>query len=295
MITYEERITTSNAFKIFGGDVKWDLVMDGTDNAATRYLINDVCVKLGLPLVSGSALQWEGQITVLNYKGGPCYRCLYPQPPPAVAVTNCSDGGVIGMVPGIIGQMQAVEIVKIILEMPIENILWKRMIFFDALQMKFRNVKLRGQNLKCVICGPECEESLKLINVEEFDYQEFCQTKCSRYSLMKVPEENNITAQAFFEEISKGDAKIGLVDVRPKVQFEIVNTNASDKIAPHVKAINLQLRDLEKEKQYFEQNDKVFVMCRRGNKSKEATLHLLDNLNIKNVWNVAGGLEEIVK
>lgn len=78
MITYEERITTSNAFKIFGGDVKWDLVMDGTDNAATRYLINDVCVVLKLPLVSGSALQWEGQITVLNYKDGPCYRCLYP-------------------------------------------------------------------------------------------------------------------------------------------------------------------------------------------------------------------------
>ena len=133
VVTYEERITTENAFRIFGGDVKWDLVMDGTDNAATRYLINDVCVLLKLPLVSGSALQWEGQITVLNYKNGPCYRCLYPQPPPAAAVTNCSDGGVIGMVPGIIGQMQAVEIVKIILDMPLENILWQRMIFFDAL------------------------------------------------------------------------------------------------------------------------------------------------------------------
>ena len=162
--------------------------------------------------------------------------------------------------------------------------------------MKFRNVKIRGQNMKCVVCGPECEEPLTREKLEKFDYQEFCQTKCSRYSLMKVPEQNNITAQAFYEEISKNkESKIGLVDVRPKVQFEIVNTNASGKIAPHVKAINIaNIRDLEKDKQYFEENEKVFIMCRRGNKSKEATLHLLDNLGIKNVCNVEGGLEAIV-
>lgn len=121
------------------------MVMDGSDNASTRYLINDVCVLHGKPLVSGSALQWEGQITVLNYKDGPCYRCLYPKPPPAETVTNCSDGGVLGMVPGIIGQLQAVEIVKILLERPKEEILWRRMIFFDALSMRFRNVKLRDR------------------------------------------------------------------------------------------------------------------------------------------------------
>ena len=113
VLTFNERLTTENASSIIGGD--WDLVMDGSDNAATRYLINDACVLFKKPLVSGSALQWEGQITVLNFLDGPCYRCLYPKPPPAAAVTNCSDGGVVGMVPGLIGQMQALEIVKIII------------------------------------------------------------------------------------------------------------------------------------------------------------------------------------
>ena len=104
VVTYETRITSENASSLIGSEEhNWDIVMDGSDNAATRCLINDACVIHGKPLVSGSALQWEGQITVLNYLEGPCYRCLYPKPPPAAAVTNCSDGGVIGMVPGMIG------------------------------------------------------------------------------------------------------------------------------------------------------------------------------------------------
>ena len=104
VVTFETRITSENASSLIGSkEHNWDIVMDGSDNAATRYLINDACVIHGKPLVSGSALQWEGQITVLNYLEGPCYRCLYPKPPPAAAVTNCSDGGVIGMVPGMIG------------------------------------------------------------------------------------------------------------------------------------------------------------------------------------------------
>ena len=117
VVTFETRLTNENASDIIGSkEYDWDIVMDGSDNAGTRYLINDACVIYGKPLVSGSALKWEGQITVLNYKNGPCYRCLYPNPPPAIAVTSCSDGGVVGMVPGLIGQMQAIEIVKIILE-----------------------------------------------------------------------------------------------------------------------------------------------------------------------------------
>jgi adenylyltransferase/sulfurtransferase len=106
VITYEVRLTAENAAEIIGStEHNWDLVMDGSDNASTRYLINDACCIFKKPLVSGSALQWEGQVTVLNYLNGPCYRCLYPLPPPAATVTNCSDGGVIGMVPGLIGQI----------------------------------------------------------------------------------------------------------------------------------------------------------------------------------------------
>ena len=193
VVTYEERLTNENASRIIGGD--WDIVMDGSDNAATRYLINDACVIHKKPLVSGSALQWEGQITVLNFLDGPCYRCLYPKPPPAATVTNCSDGGVVGMVPGLIGQMQALEIVKIVVGQSKENILWRRMIFFDALAMKFRNVKLRERNPKCVACGPECPEDLKIKSVDKIDYAEFCQTNCNKYAMIKLPAENTISVE----------------------------------------------------------------------------------------------------
>lgn len=115
VLTFETRLTKQNAKEIIEG---WDIVMDGSDNAATRYLINDICMILKIPLVSGSALQLEGQITVYGLRGGPCYRCMFPEPPPAHTVTNCSDGGVLGMVPGLIGNLQSIEIVKIILGFP---------------------------------------------------------------------------------------------------------------------------------------------------------------------------------
>ena len=103
VLTIQENFVEANAMEILGQG--WDLVVDGSDNAATRYLISDACVAANLPVVSGSALQWEGQVTILNHNKGPCYRCLYPVPPPAETVTNCSDGGVLGMVPGLIGQI----------------------------------------------------------------------------------------------------------------------------------------------------------------------------------------------
>ena len=112
VVTFETRLTKENAQEIVSD---WDIVMDGSDNAATRYLINDICMILKKPLVSGSALQMEGQISVYGLNGGPCYRCMFPTPPPAHTVVNCSDGGVLGMVPGIIGNLQSIEIVKIVL------------------------------------------------------------------------------------------------------------------------------------------------------------------------------------
>ena len=146
VVTYETHLTNQNAYDIVKD---WDIVMDGSDNPKARYLINDICIILKKPLVSGSALQWEGQITVYGYKGGPCYRCLFPVPTPPGSVTNCSDGGVLGMVPGIIGNLEALEITKLLLEVPEEFTLSKRMIFFDGLAMKFRNVKIRGRNANC--------------------------------------------------------------------------------------------------------------------------------------------------
>jgi molybdopterin/thiamine biosynthesis adenylyltransferase len=165
--TYETRLTRENAKEIVEG---WDIVMDGSDNAATRYLINDICMILKKPLVSGSALQLEGQITVYGLRGGPCYRCMFPEPPPAHTVVNCSDGGVLGMVPGLIGNMQSIEIVKIILGFSDNQILNRRMIFFDAATMRFRNVKLRDRNPGCAVCG----DSPSITDVAAFDYDSFC-------------------------------------------------------------------------------------------------------------------------
>jgi len=116
VITYEENFNSDNAVRIIK-EGSWQIVVDATDNAPARYLVNDACVSTKVPLVSGSAIQWEGQATVYNFNDGPCYRCLFPLPPPAATVTSCANGGVLGMVPGIIGNIQAIEVVKIILGM----------------------------------------------------------------------------------------------------------------------------------------------------------------------------------
>jgi len=230
---------------------------------------------------------------VLNFEGGPCYRCLHPKPPPAVAVTSCSDGGVLGMVPGLIGQLQAIEIVKIVLGQPKENLLWRRMIFVDTLSMRFRNIKLRERNPQCVACGPECPAEQK-VQPDKFDYADFCQTKCDRYALMKIPDENSITCQKFNEilqDMPKAASGISLIDLRPPVQFNIVNTNASKSISEKLTAINIDFNDVERFTRNFDkqENDEkseqirkifsesktVFMVCRRGKASKEATELLL--------------------
>ena len=211
VITYETRLNNSNAKEIVDG---WDVVMDGSDNAATRYLINDICMILRKPLVSGSALQLEGQVTVYGLRGGPCYRCMFPLPPPAHTVVNCSDGGVLGMVPGLIGNLQSIEIVKIILGFSDDQILNRRMIFFDASTMKFRNVKIRDRNPDCAVCG----DKPTLTDVSQFDYDDFCQVLCNRYAAFKIPPENNITVADFEviyqEQIKSGKGNHALIDVR---------------------------------------------------------------------------------
>mmetsp|Transcript_39340 Transcript_39340/g.29053 ORF Transcript_39340/g.29053 Transcript_39340/m.29053 type:complete len:211 (+) Transcript_39340:184-816(+) len=192
--------------------------MDGSDNPKTRYLINDACVIAGLPLVSGSALQWEGSLTVYGYHEGPCYRCLFPEPAPPRTVQNCSDGGVIGPVPGMIGTLQATEIIKIILGVDEENIMSKRMLFYDGLAMKFRTVKIRNKMKDCKVCG----ENPSVKNVQDFDYDEFCQTKCDFYASIHLPPENNITVEEFHKEFIESKKGV-LVDVRPKVEYGIVS------------------------------------------------------------------------
>jgi adenylyltransferase and sulfurtransferase len=261
-------LNRENAKEIVEG---WDIVMDGSDNAATRYLINDICIIMKKPLVSGSALQLEGQITVYGLRGGPCYRCMFPEPPPAHTVVNCSDGGVLGMVPGLIGNLQSIEIVKIILGFSDEQILNRRMIFFDASNMKFRNVKLRDRNPACVVCG----DAPSLTDVSTFDYDSFCQVNCSRYALIKIAPENNITVEEFAnvynESIKPNKGDNLLIDVRPALQYTIVSLEGS---------LSIPLAQLKKDpselKKIAEGKDKIYVMCRRGNASKDATEFLVN-------------------
>src|SRR6266851_9304426 len=159
---YETRLTSANATEICRN---YDIIIDGTDNFPTRYLVNDVCVLLKKPNVYGSIFRFEGQATVFSYPGGPCYRCLYPEPPPPGLVPSCAEGGVLGILPGIIGLVQATETVKLLIG--IGEPLVGRLMLYDALGMRFRELKLR-KNPECPVCGDH-RTITKLI-----DYHQFC-------------------------------------------------------------------------------------------------------------------------
>ncbi|KAG8286623.1 Molybdenum cofactor synthesis protein 3 [Homalodisca vitripennis] len=160
---YQIQLSSSNALELLK---QYDVVVDASDNVATRYLVNDACVLTGRPLVSGSALQLEGQLTVYNHADGPCYRCLYPQPPAPQTVTNCSDAGVLGAVTGVIGTLQALEVVKITLGM--SDVLSSKLLLFDGENTSFRTIKLRKKSENCLICGTNPSIT------ELVDYEEFC-------------------------------------------------------------------------------------------------------------------------
>ena len=147
LIPIETRLTSENALDIFRD---YDIIVDGTDNFPTRYLVNDACVLLGKPNVYGSIFRFEGQVTIFGYPDGPCYRCLYPEPPPPGLVPSCAEGGVLGVLPGIVGSIQAAETLKLIIGEG-EHLVG-RLLLFDALAMRFRELKLR-KNPDCPLCG----------------------------------------------------------------------------------------------------------------------------------------------
>jgi len=221
-------------------------------------------------------------VTVYGYKGGPCYRCLFPVPPPPSCSQNCSDGGVLGIIPGIIGQLQALETVKLILGM--EDVLYKKMILFDGVRTNFRTVKLRGRNPACSVCG----DNPTITKTKDFDYDDFCQTNCNAFAGIQLKEENKITMEDF-AEVLKGTDDFVFIDVRPEEQFKIVSVEKSistpyDNFEKHIQNI----------KEISDSNNKpVYVMCRRGNASKGATRDLLQN-GFTNVKNVNGGIFEYI-
>ncbi|VFR01765.1 unnamed protein product [Cuscuta campestris] len=289
IVEHKEAFRTSNALKIAS---QYDIVIDGTDNAPSRYMINDCCVVLGKPLISGAAIGLEGQLTVYNYNGGPCYRCLFPTPPPTTACQRCSDNGVLGVVPGVIGCLQALEAIKVASE--IGEPLSERMLLFDALSGRIRMVKIRGRSLQCKACGDS--EPLTKQQFEDFDYEKFTQSPIitGPLKLNLLPPEARISCSEYREKISKGEAHV-LLDVRPAHHY---------KIASLPNSINIPLPDLEdrlaelsemlrgddnKEEGSQESCVSLYVLCRRGNDSQRA-VECLHRAGFSSAKDIIGGL-----
>ncbi|HYZ85783.1 MAG TPA: molybdopterin-synthase adenylyltransferase MoeB, partial [Bryobacteraceae bacterium] len=263
---YEVALTSENAMEIIE---PYDLVVDGTDNFPTRYLVNDACVLLGKPNVYGSIFRFEGQATVFAYPGGPCYRCLYPEPPPPGLVPSCAEGGVLGILPGLIGVVQATEAVKLILG--IGEPLVGRLVLYDALAMRFRELKLR-RDPECPVCGDHPTVT-KLI-----DYQQFC-------GVPHQPEQQapaatgEYTVTELKAKLDRGDS-FTLIDVREPHEFQIGRIPSS-KLIP--------LGDLPKRLAELDRDAEIVAHCKSGARSAKAVALLKEN-GFKDVKNVKGGI-----
>jgi len=286
-IPYQIALSSSNALDIIKD---YDVIIDATDNVATRYLLNDACVLSGKPLVSGSALRFEGQLTVYNYKNGPCYRCLYPNPPPPETVTNCSDGGVLGVVPGIIGVIQALEVIKIITD--IGDVFSERLLLFDALSTNFRTIRIRGRQQKCKVCG-ESPSIVKLI-----DYEQFCGSSATDKSKTQhiLNENERITVEEYHEILLRNADDHVLVDVRLPVETDICKIKAKHGLNIPMALIKRDeyLKNLKSEISQLSSNEipvPVYVVCHLGNDSQKAVRILQEVLpDSCSVKDIKGGL-----
>lgn len=262
---YEVALTSENALDILKD---YDLVIDGTDNFPTRYLVNDACVLLGKPNVYGSIFRFEGQATVFAYQGGPCYRCLYPEPPPPGLVPSCAEGGVLGILPGLIGVVQATEAVKLILGTG--EPLVGRLMLYDALAMRFRELKLR-RNPECPVCGDH--PTIK----ELIDYHQFCGVP--RETQEPVFVEGDLTALEVKQKIDRGENFI-LVDVREPHEYQIASI-------PQARLI--PLGQVAQRLNELNPSDEIVMHCKSGMRSAKA-VDLLKQSGFRKVRNMKGGI-----
>ena len=267
IVKHEVALSSENALDIIKD---YDLVVDGTDNFPTRYLVNDACVLLGKPNVYGSIFRFEGQATVFAYEGGPCYRCLYPEPPPPGLVPSCAEGGVLGILPGTIGLIQATETVKLILG--IGEPLVGRLLLYDALGMHFRELKLR-KNPECPICGDH-RTITRLI-----DYHQFCGVPQQPAKQESQLTESEIEVTEVKEKLDRGD-KFVLIDVREPHEHQICNIPAA-KLIP-LGEIGKRLGELDPEAD-------IVIHCKSGMRSARAC-GILKAAGFKHVRNMKGGI-----
>ena len=265
--TYETALSSENALKLFE---PYDVIVDGTDNFPTRYLVNDACVLTGKPNAYGSIFRFEGQASVFAAKDGPCYRCLYPEPPPPGLVPSCAEGGVLGVLPGIIGVIQATETVKLILG--IGEPLIGRFLIYDALRMRMRELKLR-KDPDCPVCGTHPTVT-KLI-----DYEQFCGIAPAAPEPAAVNNATEITSLELKQRLDRGE-RLRIVDVREPNEYQINRIPGSELIP---------LGEVPKRYGELKPDEELIVHCKSGVRSAKAA-DFLRSVGFKRVLNLKGGI-----
>lgn len=266
VVEYDTRLESANAMDILEG---WDLVVDGSDNFPTRYLVNDACILTGIPFVYGAVLRFEGQASVFGVRGEPCYRCLFPEPPPPGLVPNCAEAGVLGVLPGLVGAIQATEAIKLVLDEG--DTLAGRLLLIDALRMEFRELSIR-RDPSCPACGDE--PSL----TELIDYEHFCGEAAVDEREAPCPEIDVTELRRLF---TAGEA-YQLVDVREEHELAICNLEA-------VGARHIPFATLPDRLEELQEDRPLILMCRSGARSAHAVSYLR-TVGFDNALNLAGGI-----
>ena len=264
VLKFETRLTSANALDIIRD---FDIVVDGTDNFATRYLVNDACVLTGKPNVYGSIFRFEGQASVFATRNGPCYRCLYPEPPPPGVVPSCAEGGVLGILPGLVGVIQATETIKLILGSG--EPLIGRLLMVDALSMCFRELKVR-KNAECPVCGEHPTVT------ELIDYEQFCGVRGAEKPATATI--GDMTPEELKQRLDAGD-DLFVLDVREPNEYQICN------LGGHL----IPLNDLPKRVGELDQSREIVVHCKMGGRSAKA-VDFLKQAGFTRVHNLAGGI-----
>jgi len=261
---FDTRLSSANALELFR---EFDIIADGTDNFPTRYLVNDACVLTGKPNVYGSIFRFEGQASVFATKEGPCYRCLYPEPPPPGLVPSCAEGGVLGILPGLVGLIQATETIKLILGSG--EPLIGRLLLVDALAMRFRELKLR-KNPDCPACGTHPTVT------ELIDYNQFCGIRGEEEAAPTT--KRDMTVEELKQRLDKGD-DLFVLDVREPHEYQICN------LGGHL----IPLNDLPKRVSELDSSREIVVHCKMGGRSAKA-VDFLRQSGFSRVHNLAGGI-----
>ena len=261
---FETRLTSANALELFR---EFGIITDGTDNFPTRYLVNDACVLTGKPNVYGSIFRFEGQASVFATKEGPCYRCLYPEPPPPGLVPSCAEGGVLGILPGLVGVIQATETIKLILGSG--EPLIGRLLLVDALSMRFRELKLR-KNPDCLVCGTHPTVT------ELIDYNQFCGIRGEESA--PPTSMTDITVEELKKRLDRGD-DLFVLDVREPHEYQICN----------IGGYLIPLNDLPKRVSELDSSREIVVHCKMGGRSAKAA-DFLRQSGFTKVHNLTGGI-----